>query len=342
MADKEKGRLKGIDALRGIAAFVVLFYHYFTNYHKNYGHPFDSPYLLSYGHYGVNLFFMISGFVIFMTIERKKNGVSFAVSRFSRLFPTYWAAVSISFIVLLLNPLEGREVEFSQYLINLSLLQGFLYTKHIDHVYWTLTLEIAFYCWIGLSLLIFKKNIIREGLCIWVLITLIIQLFAIELSPPKSNAIVLHFIYLFAIGVCVYDLHQKNFSYASLSLFFISILTLMLTENQQTIFITLGLLASFILVIHKRIPLLELTALQIAGKISYALYLVHQNIGYVIISAMYTYFGHTSIVGAAAISLATITTVAIALALHKYVEQPSLTLLRTGFAKILPQKAYGS
>jgi peptidoglycan/LPS O-acetylase OafA/YrhL len=330
----DNNRLKGIDALRGIAALVVVFYHYFSNYEKNYGHPFESPTLFSYGHYGVDLFFMISGFVIFMTVERNSDFGSFAYSRFSRLFPAYWAAASLTFVVLLIYPLAGREVELSQYLINLSMLQGFLYVKHIDHVYWTLTLEIAFYFWIGFSLLFFKRNYIREGLCVWVLFSLFIQIFNFEISPPKSNLVLLKHIYLFAAGVCIYDVYCQNINRLSIVLSIISIFTLVITKNAEQIYVTFFLAALFVVTIKYRVALLEHQIFQIAGKISYPLYLIHQNIGYVIISIFYTLFGFSLPSAIFAITTAAFTTTVIAYVITMYVEPPARKLLKKAYTQL--------
>ena len=80
-------RLLELDALRGIAAMAVMGFHYTTLYSHETGHLGELPFEVRYGNYGVHLFFMISGFVIFMTLERTRTAKDFIVSRFSRLFP---------------------------------------------------------------------------------------------------------------------------------------------------------------------------------------------------------------------------------------------------------------
>lgn len=83
-----KKRLIELDALRGIAALSVVIYHYTTRYNSLYGH--DSFLDNNYFHYcsqGVQLFFMISGFVIFLTLNHIKKPMDFVISRFSRLYP---------------------------------------------------------------------------------------------------------------------------------------------------------------------------------------------------------------------------------------------------------------
>lgn len=55
----------------------------------------DSPVAvpLRFGGYGVPLFFVISGYVVFMTLDRSKTGSQFALSRLSRLCPAYWVSM---------------------------------------------------------------------------------------------------------------------------------------------------------------------------------------------------------------------------------------------------------
>jgi peptidoglycan/LPS O-acetylase OafA/YrhL len=52
-----------------------------------------------WGYLGVNLFFVISGFVIFMTLDRTLVPLDFVISRTSRLFPAYWAAIIITMVI---------------------------------------------------------------------------------------------------------------------------------------------------------------------------------------------------------------------------------------------------
>ena len=93
-------RVVELDALRGIAAVAVVAYHYTTRYAEQIGHAGGLPLSIAFGNYGVQLFFLISGFVIFMTLERTRSAMDFVVSRFSRLFPAYWAAMAITAAVI--------------------------------------------------------------------------------------------------------------------------------------------------------------------------------------------------------------------------------------------------
>lgn len=145
-------RLFELDALRGIAAFAVVIFHYFFRYNQIYGHEnlaVDWSYL---GHYGVHLFFMVSGFVIFWTLDKTERPLDFLVSRFSRLYPAYWVAVLITFFVVFTFGLSGRDVPINSAIANILMFHEYLKIPHVDGVYWTLTVELTFYFWVFFTL----------------------------------------------------------------------------------------------------------------------------------------------------------------------------------------------
>ena len=162
-------RLGELDVLRGLAALSIVVFHYTSAYPQLYN-PYE-PVLFNFysGKYGVDLFFIISGFVIFMTLEKASSPLDFIVSRFSRLFPCYWAAVILTFLVVEKYSLYNSslmQVSFKRcFLINLSMLQGWFNVRHIDQVYWTLEVELLFY---AVMFLVFTakamKNIEALGL----------------------------------------------------------------------------------------------------------------------------------------------------------------------------------
>ena len=127
-------RLLELDALRGIAAFAVLLFHYTTRYDQLYTQPGPPLFYFPYGYFGVNLFFMISGFVIFMTLNKTRYAVDFIVSRFSRLFPAYWVAIALTYSIVAVLGLPGKEVSVRDLLLNLTMFQEFLGAKHVDGV----------------------------------------------------------------------------------------------------------------------------------------------------------------------------------------------------------------
>ena len=90
-------RITELDALRGFAAACVVIYHFTHRYNDMFQHSFHVPHWLHYGNLGVQLFFIISGFVIFLTLNRTQKATDFIVSRLSRLYPAYWVAIALTF-----------------------------------------------------------------------------------------------------------------------------------------------------------------------------------------------------------------------------------------------------
>src|ERR1051325_9102674 len=146
-------RIRGLDALRGIAAMGVVLFHYCPCYAIDFGHPRPLRWTFSLGGYGVPLFFMISGFVILMTLDRSRSTFDFAVARFARLYPTFWTCVILTFVGVrtfaLPNGIRGLPLAESAW--NLTMMPKFAHwAREIDTVYWTLEVELFFYLMIGL------------------------------------------------------------------------------------------------------------------------------------------------------------------------------------------------
>ncbi|MCM2335320.1 MAG: acyltransferase family protein, partial [Pseudomonas sp.] len=112
------GRVVELDALRGLAALAVVAFHYTTHYQAQVGHAQPLGFGFPFGNYGVHLFFLISGFVIFMTLERTRSPLDFVVSRFSRLFPAYWAAMAVTAAVVYTVGLPGQRLPLRDLLLD--------------------------------------------------------------------------------------------------------------------------------------------------------------------------------------------------------------------------------
>ncbi|MEU3778824.1 acyltransferase [Streptomyces sp. NPDC032472] len=149
-------RLAVLDGVRILAALSVLCYHYLA-LQSAWGEPVATVFPVAskgaaYGWLGVELFFLVSGFVICMSAWGRTAG-EFAVSRISRLFPAYWAAVVFTSTVLFAWP-EVRGVKaFRDVVVNLTMLQGGMDVPHIDDAYWTLFVELKFYVLFALVVL---------------------------------------------------------------------------------------------------------------------------------------------------------------------------------------------
>ncbi len=139
-----KARIESLDALRAIAALLVLIFHYEVLSQNvppgGTPKPMDAIWT-QYGLMGVELFFVISGFVILMTLERVPTIFSFAINRAARLYPAYWVSVIITAVYLL--PLG--EASMRNAILNMTMLQKFVNGRDLITAYWSLGYEVWFY-----------------------------------------------------------------------------------------------------------------------------------------------------------------------------------------------------
>src|ERR1700722_14748039 len=132
-------RLQGLDALRGMAALAVVLYHYTFGYTQVVGkHMPGLDLIATDGHLGVNLFFIISGFVILMTLERSAKAADFSVSRFARLWPAYLVCAGFTSLVIVVLGFNPQGLTVGDALLNVLMLNKVIGNVPIDPSYWTL------------------------------------------------------------------------------------------------------------------------------------------------------------------------------------------------------------
>ena len=164
-----------MDALRVIACLAVAAYHYaFHGKHGGYV-SFAWPAIdgvARYGFLGVQVFFLISGWLVLRTAQGRTLR-EFAIARAVRIVPTFWMAclVTTGFLVLL----EFHRPTIGTFLANLTLLpltfRSLLPTQHrfafLDTAYWTLGYELRFYALVALLVVLRRLGRIEAVLWGW-------------------------------------------------------------------------------------------------------------------------------------------------------------------------------
>ena len=150
-------RLHAIDAMRGIASLLVVFFHLQGAFARA-PQPWMNETLarvFSAGHYGVNIFFVLSGFVIAYSLRTTALSWGF-LGRFTarrsvRLDIPLWCAIGAEFVLVWLSlryfpdRVQAQLPTVPQLLANAVYLQEFLGFAHVSPVFWTLCFEIQFY-----------------------------------------------------------------------------------------------------------------------------------------------------------------------------------------------------
>jgi len=332
-------RLHELDALRGIAAMMVVLFHYTTRYNDLYYHLYLFPFeIFRYGFFGVQLFFIISGFVIFMTLARTKLPMDFVVSRFSRLYPAYWAAIALTFTVVSVFSLPGREKDISTALINLTMLQKWMGVEDVDPVYWTLALELSFYAImfvLHITRLIKKIDLICFA---WLALIAVAHTLEqqLEMGIPAviKISLLLSHGHFFIAGIFFYKL--KSSKENKYLFYLIPCLAVEYYTSGSLVFLLAGYFLVFWAFAKDKLSILAAKPLVFLGTISYSLYLIHQNLGYVVIRWLYS-LGVTS--PFILIPVPIIVALCVASLMQRYVEQPSLNYIRDNW-KAYKHKRY--
>lgn len=324
-------RLKEVDALRGVAAMAVVLFHLTTQFERLFSPADKASLSFDHGHYGVNLFFVISGFVIFMTLERTRTAGDFLVSRFSRLFPTYWLAVLLTFTITHALGLPGKLVSAMSGLANALMFHGLLRVPHVDGVYWTLEVELLFYC--GMLALFVWGQLHRVFTIVMGFLLLRWVYFGcqlwwqVDLPFILWRLLILQYLPWFTLGLAAYALTRTGHStqkVPALAAMALALATLGVTESPALavlggVFFTLVLLA-----VRSRLALLRLPVLVWLGAISYPLYLLHENISWSLMLKMHTLgWSADAIAG-----LALVGSLALAHVVTRWVEQPAMRWIR--------------
>ncbi|GAA2868202.1 acyltransferase [Actinoplanes cyaneus] len=148
-----------MDGLRLVAALSVSLFHLAGDLPASEAWEADPqtvfPHLFpyaSFGWLGVELFFMISGFVICMSCWGRTPGQFFR-SRVVRLFPAYWPAVLITTAVVALWPVATHHLSIDKIILNLTMVNKAFGVDCVDSAYWTLWYELRFYVLFGVAML---------------------------------------------------------------------------------------------------------------------------------------------------------------------------------------------
>jgi peptidoglycan/LPS O-acetylase OafA/YrhL len=118
-----------------VAILLVFFFHAFVRWPDlvPYGHAYSN--IFQYGLFGVRLFFMISGFVILLTLEKRTGFVDFMLRRWLRLFPAMLIASIVLFATAPLFPERPGGMPTLRDLIpGLTLIDPVVWLLHFDEL----------------------------------------------------------------------------------------------------------------------------------------------------------------------------------------------------------------
>jgi len=275
-------KVTSIQMLRGIAASMVCLFH-FTNGSPQYMAALPTVQKISkLGEYGVQVFFVISGFVLPFALYHTRYHISlfgkFLLRRVVRIDPPFLASIAIVIILGYISTLSpyyrgpGFSVNGIDVLLHLGYLNSFFGRPWLSPVYWTLAIEFQFYILLGLLFGLFagSSNTIRA--------IIVIIFLALALLIPKNNLIFPH-APLFLMGIFTFFYLEKMID-ARMLLVSVLIFAVVGAFSYDWIASTLGVL-TVVAIIFWNVPSKVILFL---GTISYSLYLLHASFGVRIIN----------------------------------------------------------
>jgi peptidoglycan/LPS O-acetylase OafA/YrhL len=314
----ENSRIGELDALRGLAALLIVISHICLGRYDNA--------FIDVAPSALYLFFMISGVVITQSMEQSQSRMEFLRRRFRRIMPTYVLAVLFTAALLVAHHLivgwETTDVVWRA-LGNLTLFEHYFRIRYMDGTYWTLTVEVVFYLYIAFC----WRKAWTTGAVVMACLGLLLVCF------PNSYV---HFLISFYLPVVAY-----------FPLFFAGYLFRKIYRGERSIAIHLWLLASlawqcvllpqsslhkfmslprhmamlgicyalFYLIATKKLAKLSNGVSRYLGELSYPIYLIHHFVVFFICMPLFQDKLKWSFGAAAATSMAV--TVLLAMGLRK-------------------------
>ncbi len=301
-------RIEFLDALRGAAILLVVLFHAYARWPEvvPYGDRFSNFPVFSYGWLGVELFFMISGFVIFLTLDKCGSFFEFITRRWLRLFP---AMLACSLFVWLTAPLlperPGGLPTADQLIPGLTFINALwlndlgLHTKPIEGAFWSLFVEAQFYLVVGLSYFFMGGR--RAALSVIILVFAFAVTASIahdylgalvgtrpfRLLSFVSERLDARYYCWFAIGAFSYIYYTRRSPEALVFAALIAVVAVLYQNELMTGLHTAKVkLSTALMILLFALPVVSGTARSILGRreflfigyLSYPLYLLHENL----------------------------------------------------------------
>lgn len=287
-------RFRELDGLRGFAAVGVIVSHVTNGYDSRYPRTSVAPFDGAWGTFGVQLFFLISGYVILMTAQRATRPSDFVISRASRLYPVYWLAVTWSILLSLAFSIPATQMSWLDRLLNYTMIQRWFFVPNVDEVYWTLAIEMQFYALMFVLLLLTRcrvsGTVVQRTALAWVGLSVVVAVVAgshsrgldpqLVATPYKVllNLSLAEWAPLFCAGMFAYLARAGETRYRgwSMAMGVLAVLIGATLHGWAHAGSVLVVVAIFLVVVARRsTPLLLTRPVQWYGRVSYSLYITH-------------------------------------------------------------------
>lgn len=298
-----------IDGLRFVAIISVVLFHLYGFIENKDGSVYNTTYnfdfitnFLKNGNFGVELFFVLSGFILglpfakhYLKDFKKVSLKSYFLRRLSRLEPPY---IIVMFLLLIGNVFVSKNLSttegFQSFLASIAYLHNIIYTEpsFINTVAWSLEIEIQFYILTPLlSLFFIIQNSIKRRILL-IFTTIVFSVLSFVVTLPFLS--ILDYLQYFLVGFLLLDFYLlegvSNKSSILRNSFTIIALLLIFSCNEKyfdstfhkiiwNISVLILIFSSYYnIILRKSIRFLSLKTITNIGGMCYTIYLLHFGI----------------------------------------------------------------
>jgi peptidoglycan/LPS O-acetylase OafA/YrhL len=272
-------KVSSIQLLRGFASLLVLFLHALNTLQKEGFYLEGYLYILDIGHIGVDIFFIVSGFVMLYTLSSNKSASQFLIKRVIRVMPVYWATLIVIIIIYLMYPglvNGGRESSILGSVFLIPSADLFL-----NQNAWTLTYEFLFYLFFS-AVFLFKgtfKLLIVVVIIIFLVLVGTFYDFENGILKYATSSLLVEFLYGFVLYFFFVSFSRLQKKLYLLFVFFVLLFIQFIDVKSEYRLVYLGIpalfLCSFVVYFENYISKNLEKVTDFFGNISYSLYLVH-------------------------------------------------------------------
>ena len=285
-----------IQGLRGIACILIVFTHIVIKYTSDYVVDFKYTNILgsvSYlGAYGVAIFLIIAGW--FLYVPDKKRALYFDVAifrKYYKLWIPYVISITITYFLEHFLNLGDRTVTLKDYLVSLTMLQGFVVgISPVDGSHWYLTtiLMIYFGC-LFIENFVIHKRIVYS---VWAVLGIISSIYEIRISGVMIQR---EYIGIVLISLFLRKIYEniKESGIVRLEKIWQDIIVLILGfictikyhDYKYCIWVVLGCIIVYLCMLEK-LKIFSARWLVWIGEMSYFIYLIHQNVSFMLMNTL--------------------------------------------------------
>lgn len=335
-------RIVELDSLRALAAINLVLFHYTHVYAVKFGFATPLGFEWPFGAYGVEMFFILSGFVNSMSLLRRGKPVDFVAARLIRIIPVFLLVILANLWILQLAPMN-ETVSTEQLAANLTLLPRVMGYECVDPVMWTLQVEMMFYVTL---VTMFRIGALRRYFWGWgslLALSVIVcpTLDAMQathadaawfaLATAFRRLMLLDFVPLFAMGFLLYMIKTNvGVKWHNIAGIVVAATVFHCIDhgkhNPAATALILGLVTACA---YGKVPPLRFAPLVYVSTISYSLYLCHNNLGCAVMRRLED-GGIPSIV---CLAIAIVFSFSMAILMTNRIEQPMTSWLRKKWAR---------